>query len=131
MRLGTLLLAIGGGMIGLFLASVELVFQGVDYGALPPAVERTYMAHLGFSMLGLVGGALAMAKPRAAALLLLVAFLGVAVATGLMYYLSDKGEISSAGFVEVGLALPFFFLGAFLLFLHILLRSKSRSAPDS
>jgi hypothetical protein len=91
LRVAALILGIIGGMVGLIAAGVAL---GV--GALANATGAqggntvVYLgwAALALSGLGIVGGALALAKPRAASVLMLIAGIGGLVAISLAYVVS-------------------------------------------
>jgi hypothetical protein len=115
MRTGALVLGIIAGLAGLVSAVLALMVGGV--GAAFEAEGASQIiglgwSALGFSLLGLVGAALSIAKPRLAALVMTVA--GIAVA------------ISISIFAVI--ATPLFLLGALLAFLGRR-RPKAQAEP--
>lgn len=91
MRVGALVLGIIGGIIGLFAAVFALGVGGI--GGAVGAEGASTVVGLGWSalllsILGIVGGALAMAKPRFAALLMLVAGIGGFISVSLFYIIA-------------------------------------------
>ncbi len=88
MRVAALILGIIGGIIGLFAAGFAL-FVGAVGTATGAANSGMAVgggwAALALSVVGVVGGALAMAKPRAAALLMIIAAVGGFISVFIAY----------------------------------------------
>lgn len=91
MRVGALVLGIIGGIIGLFAAVFALGVGGI--GSAFETEGASTVVGLGWSalllsILGIIGGALALAKPRFAALLMLVAGIGGFISVSLFYIIA-------------------------------------------
>jgi hypothetical protein len=88
MRSAALILGLIGGIIGLFAAGFAIVVGGigtaVQANRAGTVVVLGFIA-LGLAVIGIVGGALAQTKPRAAALLMVVAGIAGFVAVSLFW----------------------------------------------
>lgn len=88
MRVAALILGIIGGIIGLFAAGAALFIGAVGTAT---GADNSGMvvgggwAALALSVIGIVGGALSMAKPRAAAVLMLIAAVGGFISVFIAY----------------------------------------------
>lgn len=107
MRIAALILGLIGGIIGLFAAGIALGVGALG-GATGVQGSDTVVglgwAALALSVVGIVGGALALAKPRAAAVLLLLAGIGGLVAISLAYVVSGPLLIIAAVLAFLGRA---------------------------
>lgn len=107
MRVAALVLGLVGGILGLFGAGCALAIGGVGAAL---AVEKASTvigggwAAVGFSALGIVGGGLAMTKPRAAAALMLIAGIGGFISIFMAYLISAVLLLLGALFAFLGRA---------------------------
>lgn len=88
MRIAALVLGIIGGIIGLFAGGAALAIGGLGSAAGAEGAGTVVGGGMGallLSVLGIVGGALAMAKPRLGGALMLVAAIGGFIAVSLAY----------------------------------------------
>src|ERR1035437_10278852 len=88
MRIAALILGIIGGIIGLFAAGAAIAIGGV--GTAVGANQAGMVVSLGFaaiglSVLGIVGAALALAKPKLAGVLMIIAGIGGFIAVSIAY----------------------------------------------
>jgi hypothetical protein len=107
MKIASLILGIIGGIIGLFAAGFALGIGaiGTATGAQgSDTVTGLGWAALALSVVGIVGGALALAKPRLAAVLMLIAGIGGFIAISLAYVVSGPLLIIGALLAFLGRA---------------------------
>jgi hypothetical protein len=105
MRIAALILGIIGGIIGLVAAGVALAIGAIGSVAGAQGSDTVIglgWAALGLSVVGIIGGALAMAKPGASALLMLIAGVGGFIAISLAYVVAGPLLIVGAVLAFVG-----------------------------
>jgi hypothetical protein len=105
MRVAALILGIIGGIIGLFAAGAALFIGavGTATGAEQAGgVVGGGWAALALSVVGIIGGALAMAKPRAAAVLMLIAAIGGFISVFIAYVVAGPLLLVGAMLAYVG-----------------------------
>lgn len=107
MRIAALILGIIGGIIGLIAAGAALFIGAVGSATGAQNSEMVIgggWAALGLSVVGIVGGALALAKPRAAALLMLIAAVGGFISIFIAYVVAGPLLLMAAILAFVGRA---------------------------
>lgn len=109
MRVTALVLGILGGLAGLVMSILALGMGGLNAAAGGAADTSTGLAGLGalgfvFSVVAFVGAGLSMSKPRAGALLLLVAGIGTLVSIGLFALFATPLELIGALLAFLGRA---------------------------
>jgi hypothetical protein len=107
MRTAALVLGLIGGIIGLFAGGFAIVVGGIGTAVQTDragtVVVLGFIA-LGLAIVGIVGGALAQAKPRVAALLMLIAGIGGFIAVSLFWIVSGLLLIIGAVLAFLGRA---------------------------
>ena len=107
MRTAALVLGLIGGIIGLFAGGFAIVVGGigtaVQTNRAGTVVVLGFIA-LGLAIVGIVGGALAQAKPRVAAILMLIAGIGGFIAVSLFWIVSGLLLIIGAVLAFLGRA---------------------------
>jgi hypothetical protein len=115
MRTGAIVLGIVAGLAGLVSAVLALMVGGIGAAVEAEAASQVIglgWSALGFSLLGLFGAAMSIAKPRLAALVMAVAGIAVAISISLFAVI----------------ATPLFLVGALLAFLGR--RPKAQAEPS-
>lgn len=86
MKLASLILGLLGGLFGIVAAFLSLFAGGVT-GAENSAIAMAYLS-IPISLVGLIGGAMAFAKPKAAGIMMLIAGVGGFVTITVAYLLA-------------------------------------------